>query len=46
MAQNRFPVIVDINTDNFTARHHDVIDGHLFQIEHRQQHILIATGNL
>ncbi|CNU33318.1 Uncharacterised protein [Salmonella enterica subsp. enterica serovar Bovismorbificans] len=43
---DRLPVVIDIDPDNFITRHHDVIHADLFQIENRQQHILIAARDL
>ncbi len=46
LANNRLPVIVDINAHDLIARHHNVVNADLFQIQYRQQHILIAAGDL
>ena len=46
LADNGLPVVVNINPDDFIARHHNVVNADLFQIQHRQEHVLIATGDL
>ena len=33
-------VVIEINADDLTFRHHDVIDGNLIQVQHAQHHIL------
>ncbi len=43
LADDRFPVIIDVDADNLIARHHDVVNADLLQVQHRQQHILIAS---
>ena len=42
---NLFPAVVEIDTDNFIARHHNIVHGDLFQIQDIQQHGLMFTGN-
>ncbi|MNS98361.1 hypothetical protein D3C72_1327250 [compost metagenome] len=46
LADDGFPVVVDVDTHDFVARHHDVVNAHFFQIQHRQQHVLIPARNL
>ena len=38
-------VIVEVNTDYFVVRHHDVIDCDFFEVENAEQHLLIAAGD-
>ena len=38
-------VVVDVQADDLVARHHDVVDGDVFQVEHPQQHVLVLAGN-
>ena len=46
LANDGFPVVIDVDTDDFVTRHHDVVHAHLFQIQHRQEHVLITSGDL
>ncbi len=39
------PVVVDIDADDLVARHHDVFDGGVFQIQDADQHLLVAMRN-
>ena len=34
--------VFQIDAHDFTARHHDVVDGDLLQVEHVEQHVLSA----
>ncbi len=35
--------VVQVDADDFVARHHDVVHGDLFQIENAQQHVLVPA---
>src|SRR5690554_1310264 len=43
--ENAFQAVVQVDADDFVARHHDVIDRDIFQVEDRQQHGLVAMRN-
>jgi len=35
-------VIIEINTNYFVVRHHDIIDRDFFQVENAKQHLSVA----
>ena len=39
------PILLDVDCDQFTTRHHDVFDGDFFQIENAEQHIPMPLRN-
>ncbi len=39
------PVVVQVDADDLVARHHDVVDGDLFQVQDVHQHALVPFGN-
>jgi hypothetical protein len=46
LADNGFPVVVNIDTDNIVARDHDVVNADFLEVQHGEQHVLIAAGDL
>ncbi len=36
--------VVEIDTDDFVVRNHDIVDGYFFQVEDAEQHLLIPAG--
>ena len=46
LADNGFPVIVNIDTDNIVARDHDVVNADFLEVQNGEQHVLIAAGDL
>ena len=43
--QGFVPVVLEVDADDFAARHHDVVDGDLFQVEYAEQHIAVRIRN-
>ncbi len=36
---------VEIDADNFTTWHHDVVDGYIFQLQNTDQHLSVTAGD-
>ncbi len=42
--QNVFIAVIQVNAEHFAARHHDVVDGYMFQIKNIQQQLPVPGG--
>ncbi len=46
LADDRFQIVIEVDTGDLVARNHDVVDRHSFQVENAQQHALAIEGQV
>ena len=40
-----FPVVIDVDGIDVGPGHHDLFDGHMLQIQHAHQHLVVRAGD-